>query len=438
MSRRDEIDRLARLLEGEDVSAGTVGEQAEREELGALATLLRDAAPEVPPMRPEFRAELRAQVVEAAREQGREAPFLTRLREGVQRFRYSTGLAGATGLASMALAGGGVAGAAEQAQPGDALYGTKLVIEDVRLSATFDRVSRGRRAMSYALDRMDEAMQAATAGDDDGAAVALRGAGDRTREGQELITEHGETGDLLDLADVVVEEEERLAAITPLLDGAALEAAEALREVLEDARGAIADALPDGVEMPEGAAPVDVTTTPPTVPADDVSTPTPPPTAGPSTTTPPSEPVIEDPTGDLPDPGLPDLPDLPVPLPDPGDGLPLPDLPDLPIEVPSQAPTGVVPDTVDGALDAVDGVLDTVEDTVDTVDDAVGGVVDTVDDTVDAVLPDPIDDVVPDVGEVLDGAGDLVDDAGSTVGGVLDAVTGNSGSGTIGGILGGG
>ena len=250
MSRRDEIDRLARLLEGQDVSAGTVGEQAEREELGALATLLREAAPEVPPMRPEFRAELRAQVVEAARDQGREAPFLTRLREGVQRFRYSTG------LASMALAGGGVAGAAEQAQPGDALYGTKLVIEDVRLSATFDRVSRGRRAMSYALDRMDEAMQAATAGDDDGAAVALRGAGDRTREGQELITEHGETGDLLDLADVVVEEEERLAAIVPLLDGAALEAAEALREVLEEARGAIADALPDGVEMPEGPAPV--------------------------------------------------------------------------------------------------------------------------------------------------------------------------------------
>ena len=432
MSRRDEIDRLARLLEGQDVPAGTVGEQAERQELSALATLLREAAPEVPPMRPEFRAELRAQVVEAAREQRREAPFLTRLREGVQRFRYSTGLAGATGFASMALAGGGVAGAAERAQPGDVLYGTKLVIEDVRLSATFDQVARGHRAMSYALDRLDEAALAAADGDGGGAAVALRGASDRTEEGQRLVTEHGETGDLLDLADVLVEEEERLAALAPLLDGAALDAADELRQVLADARDAIADALPTGVEMPDGPAPVDVTTTPPTVPSVDDVTPTTPPTPGAPTTTPPSEPVIQDPTGGLPDPGL---PDLPVPLPDPGDVLPPPD---LPIEVPTQVPTGVVPDAVDGVLDAVDGVLDTVDDTVDQVDGTLGDVVDTVDDTVDAVLPDPLDDVVPDVGQVLDGAGDVVDDAGSTVGDVLDAVSGNSGSGTIGGILGGG
>lgn len=405
MSRRADADRLAALLEGSAEPDG-----GEERQLTALATLLRDTTPAPPPMRAAFRTELRAQVVESARTQAAEAPLLTRLRDRVQRARYSAGLAGATGVASMALAGGGVAGAAEQAQPGDLLYGTKLAIEDARLFLTGDDAARGERAISYALDRLAEAQQAADDGDVEGAATALDGAAERTREGTAAILGSGDDAPLLDLADALDREESALEALLPALDGPSIVAAEAVLAEIVAARDAIAAALtlpglpgngqglPDAI-MPGLATPA-ATPTP---------TPVPTPTATPSTD------PTDEPADDLPSGTDGSLPDLPVPLPDlPDLGDPLPDLPvPLPdLEEPLEETGEVIEDTLDGTGEVLEEALD---GTGDVVEDAVDGVGDVLESTL-GTPGEALDDTLDATGALVD---DLVDGIGGAVGGLL-------------------
>lgn len=345
MGRRDEIDRLAALLEGRPDAEGTT----EDRRLGALATMLRESQPEVPPMRAEFRASLRQEVVAAAREQVVEPPLLTKIRATAQRFKYSTGLAGATGMASVALAGGGVAGAAEHAQPGDALYGTKLAIEDLRLGVTFDELARGQRALVYAADRIAEAETALAEGDQAGAATALRGAITRHDEAGPLILASGDIPSVLDLFDEVTAQ---TAAVTRLADGLAGDAGAAAQDLLDDlgaAQQAIGVVVP-GVLPPAPAPAAPTTATPPP----EVTTP---PVGGPAApdvpTSGPAEPLPDQPApvapadpADPPQalPGLEDLPDVELPI----DGI---DTPSLPVpEV-----TGVVEDVLDELLEGVDG-----------------------------------------------------------------------------------
>lgn len=415
MSRRADADRLAALLEGSVEPDG-----GEERQLTALATLLRDTTPAPPPMRAEFRTELRAQVVEAARTQSTEAPLLTRLRDRVQRVRYSAGLAGATGVASMALAGGGVAGAAEQAQPGDLLYGTKLAIEDARLWFTGDDVARGERAISYALDRLVEARQAADDGDGDAAVTALEGAAERTREGTAAIVESGDEAPLLDLADALDREESALEALLPDLDGSAIVAAEAVLDEIIAARDAIAAALTlpglpgNGQGLPDAIMP-GLATPAATPPATPPATPTP-------TATPTDDPTDE-PADDLPsgtDGSLPDLPDLPVPLPGlPDLGDPLPDLPaPLPdLEEPLEETGEVIEDTLEGTGQVLEEALD---GTGDVVEDAVDGVGDVLESTL-GTPGEALDDT-------LDATGALVDDVVDGVGGAVGGLLGGAGS----------
>ncbi|MDP9406042.1 MAG: DUF5667 domain-containing protein, partial [Actinomycetota bacterium] len=159
MNTRPDIDALARLLDGHAVPNAS----AEAHALGALARSLSAAAA---PPRAEFRASLRATLVDAARAQAANPPLLARLRQSVDdataRWRYSTRLAAATGAAAVALSGGGVATAAQQALPGDVLYGVRLSLEDARLALLRDDVARATQRLAYAGERVADARGVAT------------------------------------------------------------------------------------------------------------------------------------------------------------------------------------------------------------------------------------------------------------------------------------
>lgn len=217
-----DIDALARLLDG-DLPDGEA--PAEARALGAFAKALEGAAAPPPPFAGKL--ELRAALIEAAREQAAAPTLLARLRgsisETTTRWRYSMRLAAATGASAMALSSGGVALAAQQALPGDALYGVKLALEDAGLLFLGDQADRGSQQLVNAGERMDEARLSAEAGDMDGAGRALREADDAGRGGaRDIIEASQKRGDpaLLEiLATFSASQRERLIALMPLLSG---------------------------------------------------------------------------------------------------------------------------------------------------------------------------------------------------------------------------
>ncbi len=401
MSRAD-VDRLAALLEADPADAP----EGEDRQLTLLASALRQAAPEPVAMRAEARSELRAQVLRAAREQKAEAPLLTRMRERVERMRYSAGFATGTGVAAMTLSMGGVAGAAELAGPGDLLYGVKLQIEDARLALTRDDVARGERAVSYAFDRLDEATAAAQDGRDADAAHAIDGATDRMAEGTDHLVAAGLTDPLRQLSADVDAQQQLLQDLRPLLGADGLAAADALSAQLDATGEALAGSLL--LDPVDPIAPA---------PRPDVVVPSMTATPVPDTGLPSATPVPVDPSVDA-RPGTADgpvtVPGLPLP------GLPTPALPPLPVPPPTQPLPTSVPETVDGI----------VEDVGQTVD----GVLDAVTGTVGEVLPAPVGPAVPQIVDgVADGVADTVSDTLGTVDDTVDGLAGDGLSGLLGG-----
>jgi hypothetical protein len=423
---RADVDRLAALLEAGPgpASGDTATAVAESDRpLLLLAGALAQAAPPVPPMRAEARAAIRAQVVQAAREHAAEPALLTRLRDGVQRFRYSTGLATSTGVAAMALSGGGVAAAAEGAQPGQLLYPVKIGLEDVRLALTSDDVTGGLRAVRYAGDRVDEALLAVAEDDDAAAATALRGAADRLAEGTARLQAAGEVGPLLDLADAVADQRTAVAAVADRLGPDALAAAALLDDAFRTALEAVGAAVAPGVDVPQpDALPGLPLPTPDAGPAGPTAEdlPATPSTPVPDVTPPgdaaPDLPAPEVPTGhvDGPDLGLPEGPGLP--------DLVDPDVPTVPPAAPVPPPAAgtSVDDAVAPALDAVDGAAG---DAVDQVPDAVEGAGGVVDDVLDDVLGSGGAAVEDAVGGAADGAGDALGTVGDAADGAAGAVS---------------
>lgn len=241
--KRTDIDALARMLDGDPVPETAAS--ADTRALAALAAALESSAAPLEARtsantagapqhaavavlpRPEFRSELRASLIEAARAQAAAPPLLTRMRQRVEdataRFKYSTSLAAATGATAMALSGGGVAAAAEQALPNDALYGVKLVIEDARLALISDPVERAQQRLAYAGERLDEAEAVAAMGDREAAQRALAEADESAREAAgELITISRERQDpaVLDvLKSWTDKQQDRMDTSGPLFQG---------------------------------------------------------------------------------------------------------------------------------------------------------------------------------------------------------------------------
>jgi hypothetical protein len=220
--KQPDIDALARLLDG-DLPDGEA--PAEARALGAFAKALEGSAAAPPAFA--GKSDLRAALIEAAREQAATPTLLARIRgsitETTTRWRYSTRLAAATGASAMALSGGGVALASQQALPGDALYGVKLVLEDAGLLFIGDQAQRGEQQLVNAGERMEEARLSAEAGNMDAAMRALREADDAGRAGaRDIIQASQGRGDpsLLDLlAAFSTQQRERLTALLPLLSG---------------------------------------------------------------------------------------------------------------------------------------------------------------------------------------------------------------------------
>ena len=218
-----DIDALARLLDG-DLPEGEA--PAEARALGAFARALEGSA--APPPTFAGKLDLRAALIEAAREQQAPAPtLLARMRGSVAhattRWRYSMRLAAATGASAMALSSGGVALAAQQALPGDALYGVKLALEDVGLLFVGDQAERGVTQLANAGERLAEAQRSADAQNMAGAARALREADSAARAGaRDIIEASQERGDpalLEHLITFSAEQRKRLTALLPLLSG---------------------------------------------------------------------------------------------------------------------------------------------------------------------------------------------------------------------------
>ena len=152
MTERDAIDQLAALLDGEDVTDAPSSLGA----LADLATSVRDHADLMAPST-EFRAALRADLVAAA-----EAPpgLVERARAvwaaRTAGLRASTRVAVATMTASSMLGSAGVAVAAQEALPGELLYGIKGLTEDARLLLATDALAEARLHLEFAQERMEE------------------------------------------------------------------------------------------------------------------------------------------------------------------------------------------------------------------------------------------------------------------------------------------
>jgi hypothetical protein len=155
-TRRQQIEELDALLEGrlapEDASASTA-----RLLSVATAVLERDPLPTVElgadrkaAMRQQLLADIAALPVPVA-ERTREA-LAPRMRRAATQARVAV----ASTMAASMVGATGVAVAAQEALPGDALYGVKKATESLRLSLAGDHVSVGRLELRFAEERLEE------------------------------------------------------------------------------------------------------------------------------------------------------------------------------------------------------------------------------------------------------------------------------------------
>lgn len=230
-----EIDALARLLDGDPTLNGEATDETRL--LGLVAHHLASGPPQK--AAPEFTAQLRATLVEAAHAQALPAGP-SRVRAGFQRvterWRRSVRVVAGTASAILLLSTGGMAVAANQALPSDALYGAKLVLEDVRIALVRGDLGRGQAQLHQASSRIAEA-EAVADGDSAGAARALLEADNAARSGaSRLLRTYEERQDdraVERLLDFTSAEQQRLAGMGAVLTGDAAEAAEVLAVALE-------------------------------------------------------------------------------------------------------------------------------------------------------------------------------------------------------------
>lgn len=342
-----DIDALARLLDGDPTLNGEATDETRL--LGIVAHHLASG----PPQRaaPEFTAQLRATLVEAARVQALPAgPSRARARfqRLTERWRRSVRVVTGTASAILLLSTGGMAVAADQALPSDALYSAKLALEDVRIAMVRGDLGRGEAQLEQASSRIAEAEAVAPEGDSTGAARALLEADDAARSGaSRLLRTYEEQQDesaVARLLDFTNAEQRRLEDLDTVLTGDAAEAAEVLAVALERIEARLV-AMHTTSGLPTARDGFDLSIIPPAheafeaCPCEPVSTDTPgSPVQEPPTPTPaavPEPPVAEEP----PPPAPPALPETPT-----GE-TPTGDLPagETPVEQPVPEPPALDP-----------------------------------------------------------------------------------------------
>lgn len=264
---QQDADTLARFLDGDGSLNGRVTDETRA--LAGLAHRLESAAARPEPSR---RQELRDELLEAARERSATPPLHARLRRwlagqqprrslvpAVPRLAAAPRLAALVGAAIIAVSGSGLAYGTEAAMPGDALYSVKLAVEDTRLAFEGDRSTRGTMHLDRAAERISEAEAAAAAGNDNGAALALRHANNSVRTGAGAILfsyRAEEDPELIKrLATFTTTQSGRLTTLAAGLDGEAAEAAASTLVAFEQIQ---AQATALGGACPECDAPAPV------------------------------------------------------------------------------------------------------------------------------------------------------------------------------------
>jgi Domain of unknown function (DUF5667) len=227
MDETRKVEEFERLLEG----AGGIAD----DELAGLMLLARGVAAspaaqraQAPVMRPDFREALRSQLVQQA---SGTVPLALhrRVRASVQarntkmRRSFRSVVAIAAAMLVM-LVGGSVLAAAQNAVPGDALYGVKTARENLALKAVFGRVPHAGRELDLARERLAEIK-----------ILADRGVGDAQLYVGALQNMDARTLDATKLLITEFRDTKNSAVLRPLVDFAA-----AQRQGLQ----AIADAVP--------------------------------------------------------------------------------------------------------------------------------------------------------------------------------------------------
>jgi hypothetical protein len=231
------------------------------EVVGALRTHAADAHESLTP-RPEFTAQLRERLLAEAAESWVYDPTAARLelpaRSGTRRERRLV-----VAATALVMAGGtaGMAAAAQQALPGEALYPIKRGLETARADLTSDDAAKGRTLLQQADGRLVEIRTLL----DESAADAAVGSTletyrDQAETGSDLlIRSYGETGTESDVSDVRgfalngLSELESLASLVPadLRDDL-----DAVVTSLQDIDTRAADACPTCSPTDASAAPV--------------------------------------------------------------------------------------------------------------------------------------------------------------------------------------
>lgn len=371
-SRRERVEQLAGVLDG------TLPEGAARSDVRRLASLAGTVATQVeaPQLSETERDRIRTRVMAAVHTDLHEADAV---RTGAARAPRSARAAVATGVASVLIGTGGVAVAAQEALPGDALYGIKQATESVRVAAAGDLTEQGRLDLALAAERLEEITAAVHRGGvrDDALIDALQRMDARTRTGAETLARVAERSSEPELL-------EELARFTELQAGGLVDVFDRLPvEVRPHAEDSLATlrAIREELLTPVLGSDGDVTSSELTAAIESMLRPSPLPPA----------PALEEPAA----------PSSEAPSPADGDTVP-PNEGTPPTTEPTTEPQLPLPGrtTTSGGADR----------------------------SVVPRLPGPLDEVgeaVDDaVGEVLDGTGKLLEDTTGTVDGVGDAVGG--------------
>ncbi len=221
--QRRSVDELDALLDGrlreEDASERT------RALASVAAEMRRPEAQPTATLAPERRDALRERVMAGVQTEEvpvAPAPTVTeRVIGGAQRWARSARVATAGGLAASMIAVGGVAVAAQEALPGEALYGVKQATESVRVALAGDLVDLGRVELALAEERLEEVRAGATSVPDADLVGALAAMDERSWGGVEHLVQLGERSDRPELFTEVVDFAERqqrgLSAVRELL-----------------------------------------------------------------------------------------------------------------------------------------------------------------------------------------------------------------------------
>lgn len=384
--RRERIDQLADLLDG------TRDEDEVRGDVRRLATLAGTVQREIelPALDAASRERIRTVVMAGVHTDLQEQDAV---RTGRTRAPRSARTVVATGVASVLIGTGGVAVAAQEALPGDALYGIKQATESVRMATAGDATEQGRLHLALATERLEEVEHAVARGGVRHEALidtftrmdsrSLRGA-------EALIAAAEEDGDTALLAEVARFTERQAGGIVDVFDDLPI-------QVRPHAEDSLATLRHIRAQMLAPAFGADVTAAELSGVEAQLRSSSLPPR--------PAEAATEERERDAEDESSRSDEGTTLEVPRPSGGS---------TELPVPEPGGTVPGDRDRELvprlpGGLDDVGDAVDDTVGEVVDGTGELLDDATDAVDESVDGAVEGTLDTVDDVVDGVDDLLD-----------------------------